>query len=417
MSDTNPTTPLTPETKELAVWVEQAKAPDLAVIAEAGGQGALVAVQAPDELVPVRPKHVDDARNLALMDAAADFVDRVKTDPSDWKLGDYIFKLGQSIMEKIKIQVSLYDRKMGDVLREVSQGDSAVGKDILSVKTQLDLVNPVMVQSQEITVTEKVMRIFNKSVSRLPKGDEVIRIIAERRETVRSTIDGIRIHMMTEADRVTRDAVELGVICDHLKALQPELQEEIYKAQLIWKGLMTYMEGLSGMVRETVGNLVSDLAMGVVDLQTIDNSNLQTRFGGEMMIRNSRLVRRLVQRTDTILTGSVANALAVRVAAAQQMQTLGQLDAIQQSIGKTMTDTSRVVGEAAVKGAEMSQKMGVNIEHLQAACDNFEQAADAYAQISGETIKIATQAANALNTMNDRFRARTDAMTAVRQEQ
>jgi uncharacterized protein YaaN involved in tellurite resistance len=365
----------------------------------------------------VRPKHVDDQRNHAIIEEAAAFVEKVKSDPGDWKLGDYVFKLGDSIMEKTRIQVSLYDRKMGEVLREVSEGDSAVGQDILAVKTQLDLVNPVMVQSQEITVTEKVMRFFNKSVSRLPKGDEVIRIIAERRETVRSTIDGIRVHMMTEADRITKDAVELGVICDHLKELQPELQEEIYKAQLIWKELMAYKEELAGMAKETVGNLISDLAMGVVDLQTIDNSNLQTRFGGEMIIRNSRLVRRLTQRTDTILTGSVANALAVRVAAAQQMQTLGHLETIQESIGKTMTDTSRVVGEASVKGAEMSQKMGVNIAHLQEACNNFEQAADAYAQISAETIKIATQASNALNTMNDRFRARTDAMTAVRQEQ
>ena len=222
--------------------------------------------------------------------------------------------------------------------------------------------------------------------------------------------------MMQEVDRVIKDAAELGVICDDLKALQPALQEEIYKAQVIWKMLMDYLGELSGMAKETVGNLVSDLAMGVVDLQTIDNSNLQTRFGGEMMIRNSRLVRRLVQRTDTILAGSVANALAVRVAAAQQMQTLGHLDAIQESIGKTMVDTSKVVGDAAVKGAQMSQKMGVNIEYLQQACSNFEQAADAYAQISEETVKIATQASNALNTMNDRFRTRTDALTAVRQE-
>ncbi len=180
--------------------------------------------------------------------------------------------------------------------------------------------------------------------------------------------------------------------------------------------LMAYLKELTGMAGETVGNLTSDLAMGVVDLQTIDNSNLQTRFGGEMMIRNSRLVRRLVQRTDTILAGSVANALAVRVAAAQQMETLGHLDAIQQSIGKTMVDTSKVVGDAAVKSAEMSQKMTVNIEFLQEACDNYEKAAEAYAQISGETVKIATQASNALNTMNERFRVRADAMTAVRQE-
>jgi len=366
--------------------------------------------------VPVRPGHLTDEREAEINREAEAFVEKVKADPSDWKLGDYIFKLGNSILEKTKIQVSLYDRKMGEVLKEVSEGESPVGQDILAVKTQLDLVNPVVVQSNEITVTEKVMRIFNKTVSRLPKGDEVIRIIAERRETVRSTIDGIRIHMMEEADRITKDAVELGMICDHLKELQPELQEEIYKAQLIWKGLMSYLEALSGMAKETVGNLTSDLAMGVVDLQTIDNSNLQTRFGGEMMIRNSRLVRRLVQRTDTILAGSVANALAVRVAAAQQMQTLGHLDTIQESIGKTMVDTSKVVGDAAVKGAEMSQKMAVNITHLQEACDNFEKAADAYSQIAGETVKIATQASNALGTMNERFRARADAMTAIRQD-
>ncbi len=416
MSDTPQTETLTRETKELSSLVQQAKAPDLAVVTETGGQGALVPVQPPDQLVPVRPGHITDEQDLEIAKEAESFVQKVKTDPSDWKLGDYIFKLGESILEKTKIQVSLYDRKMGEVLREVSEGDSPVGQDILAVKTQLDLVNPVAVQSKEITVTEKVMRFFNKTVSRLPKGDEVIRIIAERRETVRSTIDGIRIHMMEEADRITRDAVELGMICDHLKELQPELQEEIYKAQLIWKGLMVYLEELSGMAKETVGNLTSDLAMGVVDLQTIDNSNLQTRFGGEMMVRNSRLVRRLVQRTDTILAGSVANALAVRVAAAQQMQTLGHLDTIQESIGKTMVDTSKVVGDAAVKGAEMSQKMAVNITHLQEACDNFEKAADAYSQIAGETVKIATQASNSLGTMNERFRARADAMTAIRQE-
>ena len=416
MNEPTQPTAATPETKEIAVLVHQAQAPDLAVVTEAGGQGALVPVQETENLVPVRPKHVTDERNREIIREAEKFVEKVKSDPSDWKLGDYIFKLGQDIIEKTKIQVSLYERKMGEVLRVFAEGDSPVGRDILAVKTQLDLVNPVAVQNQEIKVTEKIMRIFNKTISRLPKGDEVIRIIAERRETVRSTIDGIRVHMMEESDKVTRDAAELGVICDNLKELQSDLQEEIYKAQLIWKMLMEYLQELSGMARETVSNLISDLAMGVVDLQTIDNSNLQTRFGGEMMIRNSRLVRRLIQRTDTILAGSVANALAVRVAAAQQMQTLGHLDAIQQSIGKTMVDTSKVVGDAAVKSAEMSQRMGVNIEYLQEACNNFEQAADAYAKISGETIKIATQASNALNTMNERFRTRADAMTAVRQE-
>ncbi|UCD31865.1 MAG: toxic anion resistance protein [Desulfobacterales bacterium] len=416
MNETIPAPTVAPENKEITALVTQAQAPDLATITEAGGQGALIPIQPPNELVPVRPKHISDERDKEIQQQAQEFVEMVKSDPSDWKLGDYIFKLGHDIMEKTKINVSLYERKMGEVLKVVADGDSPVAQDILAIKTQLDLVNPVMVQSKEISVTEKVMRIFSKTVSRLPKGDEVIRIIAERRETVNSTINGIRVHMMLEADKITKDASELGVICDHLKELQPALQEEIYKGQLIWQHLVEYINELAGSAKESVSILTSDLAMGVIDLQTIDNSNLQTRFGGEMMIRNSRLVRRLMQRTDTILTGSVANALAVRVAAAQQMETLTHLDTIQQSIGKTMVDTSQVVGDAAVKSAEMSQQMGVNIEFLQEACNNYEQAADAYAQICNETIKIATQSSNSLNTMNERFRTRTDAMTSARQE-
>jgi hypothetical protein len=60
--------------------------------------------------------------------------------------------------------------------------------------------------------------------------------------------------------------------------------------------------------------------------------------------------------------------------------------------------------------------MGVNIQFLQEACANYEQAADAYAQICSETIKVATQSSNALNIMNEKFRERTDAMSSARQE-
>jgi len=156
--------------------------------------------------------------------------------------------------------------------------------------------------------------------------------------------------------------------------------------------------------------------MAVVDLQTIDNSNLQTRFGGEMMVRNSHLVQRLVQRTDMILATAVKNALAVRVAAEQQMDTLKHLDMVQQAAAETMTDTAKVIGDAAVKGAKMSQSMTVNIEALEEACNTYEQAFEAYAAISKETISIASQSSNALGVMNERFRARTDALTSRRQE-
>ena len=404
--------------QDLQRVAEQAKAPVLAQVDQVAGQGALTPVQAPSNLQPVQPRHLA-AEDIAAIEAdAGAFMDKVKADPSDWKLGDFVFGLGRNIMEETQAQVSLYDRKMGSVLKNVATDDkSPVGKNILAIKTELDKVNPTVVARTEMPFPKKMLGLFTKTVNRLPKGDEILRIIAERRETVNSTIDGIRDHLRNEADQVAFDAAELSTICDALKEIQPQLQEQIFLGQLIWQKLMAYIPEVDDpRVKEALTTLTSDLAMAVVDLQTIDNANLQTRFGGEMMVRNSHLVKRLVQRTDMILSTAVKNALAVRVAAEQQMETLQHMDMVQQAAADTMKDTADVIGQAAVKGAKMSQSMTVNIDALQEACQTYEQAFDTYALICRETIDIASQSSTALGEMNERFRTRTDALTARRQD-
>ncbi|OGR53362.1 MAG: tellurite resistance protein [Desulfobacula sp. RIFOXYB2_FULL_45_6] len=406
-------------TTDLRNVARQAKAPVLAEITEVSGQGALTPVQAPSNLFPVQPRHLA-VQDIQAIEAKGDeFIEKIKQDPSNWQLGNFVFGLGQDIMEQTQAQVSLYDRKMGQVLKNVAtDASSPVGKNILAIKTELDKVNPTRVAQTEAPFQTKMLGLFTRTVNRLPKGDEVLRIIAERRETVNSTIDGIRNHLRQEADQVAFDAAELSVICDSLKEIQPGLQEQIYLGQIIWQKLMDHLKTVEDpRIKEALTTLTSDLAMAVVDLQTIDNSNLQTRFGGEMMVRNSHLVKRLVQRTDMILSTAVKNALAVRVAAEQQMETLKHLDMVQQAAAETMKDTARVIGNAAIKGAQMSRSMTVNIQALEEACNTYEQAFETFALISQETISIASQSSTALGKMNDRFRARTDALTARRRDQ
>jgi len=397
---------------------DQAKAPVLSDITRASGQGALTPVQAPSNLVPVQPSHLTVEDIQAIESKADEFIEKIKKDPADWQLGNFVFGLGQKIMEETQAQVSLYDRKMGSVLKNVATDNSSpVGKNILAIKTELDKVNPTVVARTQTPLQTKMLGLFTRTVNRLPKGDEILRIIAERRETVNSTIDGIRDHLRNDADQVAMDAAELSTICDALKEIQPKLQEEIYLGQVIWQKLMDYIPTETDpRNKEALTTLTSDLAVAVVDLQTIDNANLQTRFGGEMMVRNSHLVKRLVQRTDMILSTAVKNALAVRVAAEQQMATLQHLDMVQQAAAETMKDTAKVIGSAAIKGAKMSQSMTVNIAALEEACQTYEKAFETYALISRETISIASQSSNALGEMNKRFRARTDALTSRRQD-
>ena len=212
-------------TTDLQNVARQAKAPVLAQVTEVSGQGALTPVQAPSNLVPVRPRHLAVQDIQAIETKADEFIEKIKQDPSNWQLGNFVFSLGQDIMEQTQAQVSLYDRKMGQVLKSVAtDASSPVGKNILAIKTELDKVNPTMVAKTEAPFQTKMLGLFTRTVNRLPKGDELLRIIAERRETVNSTIDGIRDHLRNEADQVAFDAAELSVICDALKEIQPRLQ-------------------------------------------------------------------------------------------------------------------------------------------------------------------------------------------------
>ncbi len=127
---------MTSLSQELEKVAQQSKAPVLAEVQETGGIGALTPVQPPAELVPVQPKHLT-VEDIQAIEAEADaFVEKVKSEPSDWQLGNFVFSLGRDIMEQTQSQVTLYDRKMGAVLSSVaSDNNSPVGKNILATGT------------------------------------------------------------------------------------------------------------------------------------------------------------------------------------------------------------------------------------------------------------------------------------------
>ncbi|MCK5617285.1 toxic anion resistance protein [Candidatus Pacearchaeota archaeon] len=390
---------------------EQSRAPETLEIEVVGDQGALVPVQQEGQIVPVMPKHLTAEMDQTVGEKANAFLEMVRTDPTNYKLGDVIFNLGNTAMDITNIQIDLYNQSMGDVLQDVT-GESPIFRDILDLKTNLDLINPAALAKKNIP--EKVGWLFKKTVHRLPKGDEILRIIAENKETVGSTIAGLRNVLREHGDQVVQDVVELGIICDALKEAQLPLQEDIYLGQLQWKMISEFLQTMpDGMEKENVGYLLADLAAATVSLQEVDNLNLQTRYGGALVIRNSQNVRRVIRSTN-ILIGSVAAALAVRAAAAKQVQVQKMAKAIQTSVHDTMVDTSEKVGQAIVTGAEMNQQMMVNIDSLQKSCNNFDIAAGRLTEICGETVKIATLASNTMNNMNEKLRSRADAADSMR---
>jgi hypothetical protein len=406
------TAPEEREIKQIRQTVDGSQVPDTLEIAEYEGQGALTVVQEPEHIVPVRPAHLDDAGDREIGQDARQFAESVISDPTNFELGDRIFDLGSSARNLIDTQVSLFDNAIGVVLKDINaEGEGTFQGNMMQLKMHIDQINPSMVAKEEC-ISEKVGRIFKKTVKRLPKGEEILTIIYERRETTRSTILGLQNHLRKHGETVNLHAAELITICNTLKDCQPSLHEEIYWGQLAWRGLTQRLENVTDpMVRENITMLTADLATAVVDNQQLDNMNLQTRYGGGLTIRNARHVGRVIRSTSTLL-GGVAGALAVRAAAAQQLETMKMADMMQDAIGQTMVDTAEQVGQAVVASAQQAVRMDKNIAFLQEACNKYEFAAQALTQVCANTIKVAGLSSNKLNEMNTLLRSRADAAAA-----
>lgn len=400
------------EIKQIQQTIESSKVPDTLEVAEYDGQGALTVVQENEQIVPVRPAHLDDAEDAQIGRDALQFAETVINDPTNFDLGDRIFDLGASSRNLIDTQVSLFDTAIGVVLKDINaEGDNTFQGNMMQLKMNIDQINPSMVAKEEC-ITEKVGRIFKKTIKRLPKGEEILTIIYERRETTRSTILGLQNHLRKHGETVNLHSAELITICNTLKDCQPPLHKDIYWGQLAWKFITEKMDGVTdAMARENVTMLTADLATAVVDNQQLDNMNLQTRYGGGLTIRNARHVSRVIRSTSTLL-GGVAGALAVRAAAAQQLQTMKVADMMQDAIGQTMVDTADQVGKAVVASAQQAARMDKNIAFLQEACNKYEYAANALTEVCANTIKVAGLSTNKLNEMNSLLQSRADAAAA-----
>ncbi len=359
----------------------------------------------------MRPKHVDTAMEEEFGKKAYEFLEMVRTDPNDIRIGDVIFNLGQEVLTQNNTHVDLYNEHMGKVLASVTDESSPFKGDILAIKQQIDLVNPAVLS--KVKIKDKIGRFFKKTVMRLPNGAEVLRMVAENRETVNSTVTGLRKSLHAHENQIIMDSQQLTVICEDMKTVQLPLQEEIYLGQLQWKLLSDeLLPTLNGLERESVILHLSDLVSSVTSLQQVDNINLQTRYGGALLVRNSRNVRRVIRSTNT-LVGSVAGVLAVRLAAVRQVQIQEMAKAIQDGVYETLEDAAKQTGKAVVKSAQMNMEMVEGMKRLEDSCKHFDLAAKALTEVCSETIKVGAMVSNKLNVMNESLQARADAAHAA----
>lgn len=360
-------------------------------------------------IVPFRPSALAEAEEAQLRAKAGAFLAHVREEPAAWRFGDSLTALGAEAMAAASNLTSLLDARIGTVLGEVTEG-SPVAKTLLGIKLELDKINPAVLANQPVPY--KWLVFFTRH--RLPGAQQVLEMVAAHRETVRTVIVGLQKGLWAEHDKIVEQAEDLKRLADNLAATQEQLQADVYLGQLMAEGLTREVAAAGPDRREALSQLLADLSMKIVDLQTIDNLNLQSRTAAEQLIRNARLIGDNINRINGVLATSVINALAVRAAAVQQAQTLAMMNDIQRAIGETMVDTAQTLGKTSDQLARMSQSSVVDLKYLEQACAEYERMVESYAAIRDDTTRAAAETSRRLGELNTGLRRRADALGASR---
>jgi len=372
-------------------------------------------VQTPDTIQPVCPDFIDSTRDAQIRNEAGSMVSAILENPSDVTITGKLYAIGKPAMDSNTTHVGLMDSKIGPLMNTINV-DNPVVRDITGIKAQLDLVNPHVVAATEGEFQGKFMGIFKRIVRRLPSAEEVMVRINENRDTVGTTVDSLKKHLWTERDNALRNAIDLGLIANQLFETQEDLQLATYQGQLIWEGLNQARASESDPVRSNaLTYLTNDMSTLVIDLQTVDQLNSQSRMGAENLINNCRQIQNLVGRVTNILLPSVQNALAVKAAAAQQAQLVGSAAQIMDAAGATIRQTAMDVRQTTVATARMNAESMIKMDDLQAACTEYETAQMELLEIFGMAEQNARGISNTMSDLNKRMRKHADPMTQARQ--
>ncbi len=373
-------------------------------------------VQEVNQIVAVRPDFVDDAGDIKLKQQADSIIDAILSNPTDANITVKIYSLGSKFMNANTENINLMETKIGTVMKEIEVG-SPINKSLTQIKTELDLINPAVVAETETSLPSKALfGLITRMVSRLPKGEEILLIINQRKDTVATTINGLKRHLWTERDKALFNATELANISNQLFDTQQALQESVYIGQIIWARLNQAKESATDPLKQqALSNLVNDLAIQVVDIQTVDTLNVQSRMSAETLINNARKIQQGVARVTNVLLPAVATNLMVKAAAAQQAQLVGSMNDITRAAEQTILDTAKQTRQATTAMEKMQSEGMINPEVLQSVADEAIAMINELEEIRAETEIKARATSEALGNVSSVMRKYADPMTKARQ--
>lgn len=376
--------------------IDAAKKGDLVV-------AGLSPVKDKSSLSPERPKWMTEQDETAAQGMAKNLVSEVKRNPGDVRLLSKAQSLGADGDKQMVQPLALYEKRVTVTLRDNQEGSTS-RKTLLDVKRQMDLVNPAVLRNKPLPI-----RWALGLLSRMPKGDEVLKMVYENRATVTSTVNGLVTDLRMDADAKEADLEDVARIYEQLLAGQRLIERDIYVGQLVIEQLKKHLTTMEdGPEKDNVTQFVADLTTAVIFRMDEENMNLQFFAGAQayakLCISHLHLVRNLIP----LLQRSVMANLGLNVATAELEASTRMTREISDAIGNTVADTAGRLEKTGERLAKMRAEGGINLERLEEACSAMERFFEKQAEANQLIIEQGGTTMRKLGDMSGRLRRRVE---------
>lgn len=396
-----------PQQAQPIALVQQTMAP-LVMAMEEAKKGDLVPVAglspvADDKLAASPPKWMTQEQKAAARQMADSLVAEVKASPADVRLLARAQALGKESERTMVQPLALYEKKVKVVLQENQEGSKA-NLTLLDVKRNMDLVNPAVLRSKPLPV-----RWALGILKRAPKGDEVLKMIYENRETVMSTVNGLVENLRVDAENIEANLEDLANIYRGLLSGQQLIERDIYVGQLVIEDLKHYIERMDqGPERQNVEQFTADLTNQVIFLQDEENLNLQFFAGAQAVAKLTMAQLHNIRGLGRLMQRSVLANLGLSVAASELRVSMDLSRQISQGIGNTVRDTATQLNTMGTDMAKMRSEGGVDLQAIEDSCTQMEQFFETQAKANLVIIEQGGKTMRRLADMSNRLRSRVE---------
>jgi hypothetical protein len=300
------------------------------------------------------------------------FIKKVKNDPTDMSLSSDVYKIGEKAANMVMPHVSLYDELIANVMDDQKHSEVEGSRDynILQLRRQLDMVNPAVLA--KTPVKQKVLIFFNSTG--LPGSDKIMDMIYERKETVSSSVAGIKIALLKNADDLDNKLADLALIYKGLAEAYSVLKSEIYLAKLIYNEIANITGNITdSLEKQNIEAVQADLTTQINSLLVEENMNAQFLSGSimtrKLVLDQQNQIRILVRQMQNAV---LAN-LGLRVVAKSLANSVNQSKALGNAIANTIADTAKSTEETAGKLQKARVEGYINLKKLQEGADALER--------------------------------------------